>query len=62
LVRVADALLWGVADGSIINTNNLWVITVDSEGRVGREDWKDVYDKIRKALGAERPVGAVPRG
>lgn len=46
-----DVLAW--ADGTIVNTNNLWVTIVDKEGRMHREDWTDRYQKIRKAIGAQ---------
>ena len=44
------------ADGQVINTNNLWVTTVDEEGHVGRQDWTEHYEKLRRSLGAARPV------
>jgi hypothetical protein len=40
----------------VINTNNLWVTTVDEEGHVGRQDWTEHYEKLRRSLGAARPV------
>lgn len=42
-------------DGSIANTNNLWIAIVNSHGEVERVDWKDQYDVVRKALKAEAP-------
>lgn len=42
-------------DGQVINTNNLWVTTVDEEGHVGRQDWTEHYEKLRRSLGAARP-------
>jgi len=42
-------------DGSIANTNNLWIAVVDSEGRVHRKDWSAEYDVVRAALGASPP-------
>jgi len=42
-------------DGSIANTNNLWIAIVNSHGEVERVDWKDNYDVVRKALKAESP-------
>jgi len=45
-----------MTDGTIINTNNLWIITIDKEGRKNHIDWSDKYAKIREVLGASRPV------
>ena len=42
-------------DGSIANTNNLWIAIVNSHGEVERVDWKDQYDFVRKVLKAESP-------
>merc|ERR1712127_42477 len=42
-------------DGSIQNTNNLWIAIVDSEGRVRRKDWSKNYDFVRTRLGASAP-------
>lgn len=42
-------------DGSIANTNNLWIAIIDSEGRVRRKDWSDEYNVVRAALGASPP-------
>jgi len=42
-------------DGNIVNTNNLWIATVDKNGDVERIDWKDNYDFVRKELGASPP-------
>ncbi|CAB9496525.1 Soluble calcium-activated nucleotidase 1 [Seminavis robusta] len=42
-------------DGSIANTNNLWVATLSAEGVLSRIDWAKNYNVVRKALGAESP-------
>jgi len=39
-----------------LNSNNLWVNVLDPTGAIERQDWKDNYEKIRKALGADDPV------
>jgi len=43
------------ADGSIENTNNLWIATVDSKGNVQRKDWMSQYTFVRGLLGAKPP-------
>merc|ERR1712070_807175 len=40
-------------EGNIVNQNNLWVITIDREGRKEHLDWSENYNKIKKALGVE---------
>eukprot|EP00922_Rhytidocystis_sp_ex-Travisia-forbesii_P064451 GHVS01095771.1.p1 GENE.GHVS01095771.1~~GHVS01095771.1.p1 ORF type:complete len:353 (-),score=50.81 GHVS01095771.1:231-1139(-) len=45
--------------GKIVNENNLWVVSLTKDGQVRRYDWKPVYDKIRKALGASWPGYAI---
>lgn len=42
-------------DGSIENTNNLWIATLDAEGVLTRFDWAKMYNKVRAALGASAP-------
>lgn len=42
-------------DGSIANTNNLWIGAIDSTGFLERIDWQDKYAFVRKTLGAEAP-------
>ena len=42
-------------DGSIANTNNLWIATLDTNGAIQRVDWEPVYTKVRAALGAAAP-------
>ena len=44
------------SDGTVLNSNNLWVNVLDPTGAIERQDWKDNYEKIRKALGADDPV------
>lgn len=43
-------------DGSIANTNNLWIATLNREGIISRFDWAPVYKQVRAALiGASSP-------
>eukprot|EP00386_Alphamonas_edax_P002060 GDKI01006195.1.p1 GENE.GDKI01006195.1~~GDKI01006195.1.p1 ORF type:complete len:422 (+),score=119.61 GDKI01006195.1:171-1268(+) len=43
------------AGGVIVNENNMWVVTLDPEGRLRRYNWKPAYNFVRKQLGAEYP-------
>ena len=42
-------------DGSIKNTNNMWVSVIDSNGHVEHEDWTDRFNKLRDAVGCPYP-------
>lgn len=42
-------------DGSIANTNNLWIATVDTNGNVERRDWMREYTFVRGLLNAQPP-------
>lgn len=42
-------------EGNIVNTNNLWIATVDEDGNVQRIDWRDNYDFVRSQLNASPP-------
>merc|ERR1712038_1344510 len=42
-------------DGSIKNTNNLWIAVVNTDGEVTRYDWSKQYDFVRSRLGASPP-------
>lgn len=42
-------------DGSIENTNNLWIAIINPDGEVTRKDWTEQYGLVRSALGAEPP-------
>ncbi len=42
-------------DGSIANTNNLWISRYTKSGQLLRENWADKYNFVRKHLGAENP-------
>lgn len=42
-------------DGSIANTNNLWVATVNGKGEITRRDWAKQYNFVRHLLGADAP-------
>jgi len=42
-------------DGTVLNTNNLWIGILNSRGELRRENWVKQYSVVRKALGAESP-------
>jgi len=42
-------------DGSIANTNNMWISIINSRGEVTRKDWTDKYNFVRAKLGAAAP-------
>uniref|UniRef100_A0A7S1Y4H1 Apyrase n=1 Tax=Grammatophora oceanica TaxID=210454 RepID=A0A7S1Y4H1_9STRA len=42
-------------DGSIANTNNLWIGVLNQSGELRREDWVANYNVVREALGASPP-------
>jgi len=42
-------------DGSIENTNNLWVAMLNERGELRREDWEDKFNFVRKLVGATAP-------
>lgn len=42
-------------DGTIANTNNLWVSVLNSRGELRRMDWQDQFNYVRNALGAQSP-------
>jgi len=42
-------------DGSIENTNNLWVAVLNDRGELRREDWQDKFEFVRKLVGASPP-------
>ena len=42
-------------DGSIANTNNLWVSILNSRGELRRVDWSREFTYVRNALGAQSP-------
>jgi soluble calcium-activated nucleotidase 1 len=42
-------------DGSIVNRNNLWIATLDSQGVLTRHDWSRQYGLVRSALNAQSP-------
>lgn len=39
-------------DGSIKNTNNMWVSIIDKYGAVSHEDWTARFNKVREAAAA----------
>mmetsp|Transcript_43669 Transcript_43669/g.64061 ORF Transcript_43669/g.64061 Transcript_43669/m.64061 type:complete len:412 (+) Transcript_43669:357-1592(+) len=42
-------------DGSVANTNNLWVSVLNSKGELFRKDWTREFNFVREALGAKSP-------
>lgn len=42
-------------DGSIANTNNLWISIISPRGELRRMDWSEKYNFVRAALGASPP-------
>lgn len=42
-------------DGSIANTNNLWVTILNQAGQLRRVDWSSQFKVVRDALGAKSP-------
>lgn len=42
-------------DGSVANTNNLWIAVLTARGELIRKDWTKEYNAVRDALGASRP-------
>lgn len=42
-------------DGSVANTNNLWIVVVNPEGQVRRVNWVDNFNVVRTELGASSP-------
>ena len=42
-------------DGSIKNTNNMWVSIIDKYGSVTHEDWTARFNKVREAAGCPYP-------
>ena len=43
------------ADNTIAHTNNMWISTIDRDGRVEHIDWTENYNRIRKAVGCSYP-------
>jgi len=42
-------------DGSVANTNNLWIAVLNDRGEFRREDWSEEFNFVRKELGAASP-------
>lgn len=42
-------------DGTIVNTNNLWISIINAKGELRRVDWSNQYNFVRHALGADAP-------
>ncbi len=42
-------------DGTIVNTNNLWIARINAKGEVLREDWSEKYNFVRNQLDADFP-------
>ncbi|CAM9381149.1 unnamed protein product, partial [Ectocarpus fasciculatus] len=34
-------------DGRIVNTNNNWIITIDPQGVISRQDWTQKYKSVQ---------------
>lgn len=43
------------SDGTIANTNNMWIGVLDAAGTLRREDWQAQYNFVRRALNAAAP-------
>ncbi|KAH8739465.1 hypothetical protein FG386_000437 [Cryptosporidium ryanae] len=59
---IKDGLLWVgsfgkefVSNGVVTKKDNMWVATIDKRGHISYYDWTDVYEIVRKALGATYP-------
>lgn len=51
-------------DGRIVNTNNNWIITIDPQGVISRQDWTKQYKLVqtaRRCVGASFCSGGLPR-
>jgi soluble calcium-activated nucleotidase 1 len=46
---------WSDNTGKILSNNPLWIKVIDRNGKIEHRDWSAVYNKIRKAAGAEHP-------
>eukprot|EP01066_Platyproteum_vivax_P010045 Platyproteum_vivax@DN4470_c0_g1_i2.p1 len=44
-----------IDDGKIVHEHYKWVTQISKTGEVHRQNWKAVYEEIRKALGAQYP-------
>mmetsp|Transcript_49089 Transcript_49089/g.59221 ORF Transcript_49089/g.59221 Transcript_49089/m.59221 type:complete len:454 (-) Transcript_49089:225-1586(-) len=42
-------------DGSVANTNNMWISIVNKHGEIVRKEWSDSYNFVRDKLGANYP-------
>lgn len=42
-------------DGSVANTNNLWVAVLNDRGEIRRDDWQDKFNFVRNLVGASPP-------
>jgi soluble calcium-activated nucleotidase 1 len=42
-------------DGSIDNTNNMWVDMLNDRGELRRENWEDKFNFVRSLVGASPP-------
>mmetsp|Transcript_9110 Transcript_9110/g.12648 ORF Transcript_9110/g.12648 Transcript_9110/m.12648 type:complete len:441 (-) Transcript_9110:172-1494(-) len=42
-------------DGSVENTNNLWIAVLNNHGEFRREDWTEKFNFVRAKLGAASP-------
>jgi len=44
-----------VYNGTIVNSNNLWIATIDVNGKVERIDWTHQFNFVRNVLGIRAP-------
>merc|ERR1719410_2838189 len=42
-------------DGSVANTNNMWISIINLRGEITRKDWTEKYNFVRDKLGASSP-------
>lgn len=42
-------------DGTVVNTNNLWIAIINGKGDIRRQDWSSNYNFVRNLLGAQDP-------
>ncbi|XP_049863254.1 soluble calcium-activated nucleotidase 1-like [Schistocerca gregaria] len=46
---------WTTSSGELVNFNPQWIKTVSVSGEVSHINWRDKYNKIRRAVGIEFP-------
>eukprot|EP01105_Mastigella_eilhardi_P028999 TRINITY_DN999_c0_g1_i1.p2 TRINITY_DN999_c0_g1~~TRINITY_DN999_c0_g1_i1.p2 ORF type:complete len:413 (-),score=118.17 TRINITY_DN999_c0_g1_i1:2320-3501(-) len=53
---------WTNPQGEIVNTNNLWVKSIDLNGHIESHNWKNVYTAMRAASGTSYPGYLIHEG